>query len=116
MTTYLTIANRLPPPLCRLVARVRRRGMTDSEVAQRAGLSVQKVVWIAVQPDWSTVTVGDMAAFMTGCGVAPSNIRHHLRFIRRTAKSANPLSHLRLPAGAATRLIAALPERVAPSL
>jgi hypothetical protein len=114
MKTYLSIANRLPPPLCRLVARVGRRGMTDGAIAERSGLSIQKVVWISCQPDWSTVTVGDMAAFMTGCGVGPENLRHHLRFLRRTAKSANPLSHLRIPEGSTLRLLASLPEGATP--
>ena len=114
VTTYLTIANRLPPPLCRIVARVGRRGMTDTQIAERSGLTVQKVVWISVQADWSNVTVGDMASFMTGCGVAPGNIRHHLRYLRRTAKSTNSLSHLRLPEGTTLRLLSAIPE-LAPS-
>jgi hypothetical protein len=111
MKTYLTIVDEFPPALCRLVARNRRRGLTDKELSLRVGWSIQKVVHIASQGSWEGITVGDMASFMTACGVSPSTIRHQRRYLKRTMGSEDPLHHLRLPAGATLRLLAALPER-----
>ncbi len=111
MKTYLSIVDEFPPALCRLVARQGRRGFTDRELAERTGWSTQKVVHIASAGSWADITVGDMASFMTACGVGPATIRHHRRFLKRTARSAHPLHHLKLPEGATLRLLAALPER-----
>lgn len=111
MKTYLSILNEFSPPLCRLIARRKRRGMTDREIADLAGWSIQKVVHIATQGSWEGITVGDMAVFMTACGVRPDNLRTHRRYLKRTMESACPLHHLRLPEGTTLRLLAALPQR-----
>lgn len=116
MRTYLTIVDEFPPALCRLVARNQRRGLTDRELAARLGWSIQKVVHISSAGSWSAISVGDMASFMTACGVMPSTIRHQRRYLKRTMRSEDPLHHLRLPAGATLRLLAALPERATPPL
>ena len=110
MKTHLSIADEFPPALCRLLARHKRRGMTDKEVAERAGWSVQRVVWMGTLPSWAEVSVGDMSAFMAACGLHPSTLRHHRRFLKRTLGAKNPLSRLRLAPNATLRLLAALPE------
>lgn len=111
MKTYLSIVDEFPPALCRLVARNRRRGLTDKELAAKVGWSIQKTVHVASAGSWASISVGDMASFMTACGVTPSTIRQQRRYLKRTMGSADPLHHLRLPAGATLRLLAALPER-----
>lgn len=112
MKTYLTILDTFPPSLCRLLARSGGVGLTDKELAQRAGWSVQKVISIGALPSWESVSVGDMAKFMAACGIYPSNIRHHRRYLKRTLRSKTPLARLRLQPGATLRLLAALPEGV----
>lgn len=112
MKTHLDLLDEFPPALCRLIARHNRRGLTDGEIAKRAGWSIQKVVQIASMASWEYVPVGEASTFMSACGVYPANIRHHRRYIRRTLMGKNPLARLRLAPGSTLRLLAALPKGV----
>lgn len=111
MKTYLAILDEFPPCLCRLLARHNRRGMTDMEIAKRAGWSIQKVVQMAASASWEFIPVGEAATFMAACGVYPANLRVHRRYLKRTIRSKNPMARLRLAPGSTLRLLAALPER-----
>lgn len=112
MKTYLAIVDEFPPSLCRLLARSGGVGLTDREIARRAGWSVQKVVGISSQASWGEISVADMAAFMAACGIYPANLRTHRRYLKRTLQAKTPLSRLRLQTGSTLRLLAALPEGV----
>jgi len=59
-----------PPILCRLLARVGKYGrpLTTDEIAKRGGLTPMKVAVISELCNWSSVPVGEMRAFLRGCG------------------------------------------------
>jgi len=62
--------DRFPPVVCRLFARHRWGLPLDNrELAERSGLSEYKVVSMSTLTSWDSVTVGDMRAFLRGCGL-----------------------------------------------
>lgn len=74
----------LPPCLCRLVARVRGgRAKTLAEIKMDSGLSKRKVTWIARQPTWLNVKVGDMISFAEACGADLLRPRKKLFYLKR---------------------------------
>lgn len=61
---------KLPPILCRLLARhPRGLPLTNSEIAARCRLSRQHVAFIATRPTWDDVGVAEMREFLAGCGL-----------------------------------------------
>lgn len=73
--------NRLPPWLCRLLAKERAgrgrwRLLSLDELARRTGFSKTKVIRISKLPRWDTVAVGDALTFARACG---QDLCHHKR-------------------------------------
>lgn len=72
-------AEKYPPCLVRLLARVDRRGpslvMTDDQIAQRSGLTRSEVVAISWSTAWDRICMAHMRRFLTGCGFNFSNGR-----------------------------------------
>lgn len=93
----LTLANQLPPFICRILAR--RPGGWElkslEEIAVSSGLSKSRVAQIATMKTWGTVTVATMDKFSKGCGVDllhPSKYKRwlkasQLRAVMRASKS-----------------------------
>lgn len=94
--SLLASANRLPPLLCVLCAREKRRPVPMSVIAKRAGMSIQRAVWIYGQEWWDTVPISEVDRFMGACGVDQRNLRHHLRYLRTTIRADIPLAHVEL--------------------
>jgi hypothetical protein len=76
-----------PPILCRLLGRRPWAGpLSTKEIAEVSGLSEPKVETISQQTGWDEITVGDMFAFLTGCGIPLDNssqMRRVLMYLRR---------------------------------
>jgi len=108
--TYLTLMDRIPPPAAALIAREGRRPLPLKEIALRASLTPQRAVWITSQSSWAPIPCGEAAAFMAACGITPSTIVSHLRYIRRLAEGKAPLS-ARLKQPGTLRLLAALAKK-----
>lgn len=60
------------------------RLMTTAEIAAKAQLPERRVRAIASMPSWDKVRVGDMLAFMRGCGFDPEKCWRHAEYLRRT--------------------------------
>lgn len=108
-TSLLAGLDRLPPNICRLIARDRRRPLTNDELAARSGLPVKRVVFIAKLKSWARVPVGQVDAFRSACGITPQNQSRHLFYLQRTFNdrvTIRALAHLdKLPARKAKRLL-----------
>lgn len=86
--TYREMWDRISPLDCRLIARRPwRTPMRTNEIAERAGLSMQKVRWIAAQDNWENVTIGDASRFRHGCGITPANESRHIEYLKRTQRN-----------------------------
>jgi hypothetical protein len=104
MGYWLQKLDRLPPNVCRLLARVPHKPkapLSTHDVAVRSGLSVQTVRRIARLRTWRDVTVGQMEAFKIGCGIslatgAPcTGEALQLAYLKRTFQSSStPLFHV----------------------
>lgn len=80
------IADRFPPNICRLVARVKsgrmHRPKTDREIAQDSGLSRSYVGHLALRRTWKGIPIDVVVRFSTACGVnlkRPGRTRQFLR-------------------------------------
>lgn len=100
--SLLTMLDRFPPFLCRLIARNNGKGGTrkpldNSEIARRSGLTVEKVASISKLPSWETVPVGICDRFRKACGITPRNEFRQIEYLRRSrdpARVLRPLAHL----------------------
>ena len=107
MKTFLSLMNRIPPPMAVLIAREGRHPTPLIKVAQKANLSQQRVVWITSQKTWDKVPAGEASALLAACGITPSTIGRQIQYIRRTMRSKEPLAK-RLQQSGSLRLLAAL--------
>lgn len=97
MNRFQQRLDRFPPVICRLLAKHQwGPPLTSREVADRSGLSLYRVDAISTLTSWNEVTVGDMRAFLTGCGLdfqdskAMNRVHCYLR-----SRSKNKFVHLR---------------------
>lgn len=101
MQTYLQQIDRLPPRVCRLLARRKGGGgtnrlpLTARDIAQASGLSVERVARISRLKSFASVPIAEADAFRRGCGITRENERRHVYYLRRTRLwSKKPLAHL----------------------
>jgi hypothetical protein len=96
--SYLDQLDRLPPNICRLIAREgRRQPLDNAALAARSGLTIERIAYISKLRSWASVTVGEMDAFRTACGISPTNQSRHYWYVRRTFDqhlTIKPLAHL----------------------
>ena len=95
--TVLEWLDRMPPRVCRLVARDGRamRGLTNRQVAERSGLTVLRVMHLSVLHTWKDVPIGEIDAFRRGCGITPANERRVRAYVVAQAKNLRLFPHLR---------------------
>ena len=79
----LTHLDQIPPCFARLCARSNARAKSLRDIARDSGLSYQMTNWIAQQPTWKFVTVGDALKFATGCDLDLLRPRQKLFYLRR---------------------------------
>lgn len=77
--------NRIPPYLCRYVARTRdgRRGLTHAEIARAAKLNVSTVKEISFALSFDNFTVKTATAFSIACGVNHLAAERVVEFLKR---------------------------------
>jgi len=99
---WLEKLDRLPPNVCRLIAREPHKSKvprTTETIAKFSGFSKQKVLHISRLRTWKDVTIGDMEAFKVGCGITPGKGEPlQIAYLKRSfdkSQTATPLFHLR---------------------
>ena len=75
--------DQIPPCIARLCARRSAKAKSLREIAQDSGLSYQQVNWIALQPTWEDIKIGDALKFATGCDLDLLRPRKKLFYLRR---------------------------------
>ena len=86
--------DRLPPYVCRLIARTKGRPLTTPEISERSGIPVRRVAYISKQRSWLDIPVREVVAFRAACGVTESNTFRHIEYLKRTRFAKKPLRHL----------------------
>ena len=81
----LAKANRIPPRMCRILARTlgHSRILTVREISCLSGLSISAVNRISRLGSWETVTVGDMDRYTKACGIDLNNIKRTVDHFKR---------------------------------
>lgn len=93
--TLLELADQLPPNICRLIARDCKKGLTNAQIAERAGMTEQRVAYISTRKTWAGLSIEDIDSFRKGCGITVRNAAYQLRYMTRSyASSKRPLRHL----------------------
>lgn len=101
MAYWLERLNRLPPNVCRLLAREPHRAkvpLTTEQIAKRSGLSKQTVLKISKLRSWASVTLQNLERFEFGCGIRPGSEARQLWYLKRTkdkSKTQQGFYHLR---------------------
>jgi hypothetical protein len=80
------IIDKYPPCVVRIFAREptagkRIRAVSNDEIAVSSGLPVERVKQIAFSSSWNHIKVGEMRAFIKGCGFDPldSSVRNRVK-------------------------------------
>jgi hypothetical protein len=86
--TLLSKLNRIPPFLCRLVARKRRGylAMTRRDIAAESGLNIKKVDRLSKLARWDNVKLSDIQKFSAACGVNLLASRRVKEYMKRERK------------------------------
>ena len=93
--SILEYLDRIPPRLCRQLARVGRFPLTNEQIAVASGLTIARVSRIAKLKTWASVPVGQAEAFRAACGVTHLTEWRQIAYLKRAySQSARPLSHL----------------------
>jgi len=65
--------DRVPPNLCRVLARDEGRALTNRQIAKRSGLSLKRVGEISKKKSWGSVNIRQATEFTEACGVDTVN-------------------------------------------
>jgi response regulator of citrate/malate metabolism len=86
--TVLDKLEKLPPYLCRLLARTRngRRGLSHNELAALSGLNRCTIKNLSVATSWAPYTLSTVMAFATACGVNHLSARRHVKYLKHTKR------------------------------
>lgn len=114
--TLLEKLNRLPPCICRLLAKNNGELATDRELLAVTGWSRAKLDRIAKAVTWAEVAVIDVDAFLYACGLTWSTQRRQLWLLQVAAlkgfQGIKRMRHLKKPiaqrAGRVATLLSAL--------
>lgn len=74
--------DRLPPIICRLLARDNGRLISDVELAKRTGWCKTKLRRLYRAKSWGHVKVGDVDKFLAACGMKWSTQRRQRRLLK----------------------------------
>ena len=94
MPTLPQVIDEVPPFIVAAMAKVDRKPLSRSQLAERSGLSLRMVERLAVKTSWEGVNVDVCGAFAEAACVdlfKPFKVR---RFLLAAAVSENPLKHL----------------------
>lgn len=83
MATLLQKLERVPPFMCRLLARDGRRGLSHNDIAERSGLERTTVRNLSFSTSWRGYTIDTIVAFTTACGVNHLAAEKQLDYAKR---------------------------------
>lgn len=86
--------DRLPPYVCRMIARYNHIAMSTDVIAARSLLSRRKVLQLSKLRTFASVPVAVADNFRAACGITWENERQHYYYLIRTRRSKKPFAHL----------------------
>lgn len=101
MGYWLEKMDKLPPNVCRLIAREPHRmkePRTTETIAKISGLSKQTVLRISRLRTWRDIPIGQMEDFKKGCGLDVGRECLQIAYLKRSfdkTQTSTPLFHLR---------------------
>ena len=81
--------DKLPPYLCRVLARKGRKSLTNQDIADVSKLTVKRVGKISKLKSWGSVPVAQAAAFSKACGINLINQAQARKYLGRGPKMAH---------------------------
>lgn len=83
--TILQKFERIPPCMCRLLARKRhgRAGMTHADISRQSGLSVSMVGWLSLRTSWKGIPIDTAVKFAMACGINHLHSERQVDFLKR---------------------------------
>ena len=98
-TSYLGWLDRMPPIMCRMIARKTEGGrivpITLQEIAAATGMKLGSVERLAKRFTWEGVPIERIDSFRAACGIFPANERRQRAYFKRTYQNSSvPLRHL----------------------
>lgn len=94
-TSLLDKLDRLPPILCRLLAKENGKLMSDVRLSKLTGWGLSKLRRVYRQTTWGNVTVEDADVFLTACGCSWSSQRRQLWHLSRPRSQFLAMRHLK---------------------
>lgn len=91
--------NRLPPCICRLLAKKSGRLMTDDELVAATGWGKTRLRTLYNSTSWENITVGDADKFLTACGLTWSSQRRQRWLLQLAGNDISRMRHLRATTG-----------------
>jgi hypothetical protein len=82
--TLLIHMDKIPPNLCRVLARNGRLAKTNKEISEASGLTLKRVGEISRLTTWAKVDVNHASAFAAACGVDLVNQGQVRKYLLRT--------------------------------
>tara|TARA_R100000900_G_scaffold84844_4_gene66766 strand:- start:6 stop:374 length:369 start_codon:yes stop_codon:yes gene_type:complete len=81
--------DKLPPYLCRVLARKGRKALTNQDISNVSGLTVKRVGEISRLKSWGSVPLAQINAFAKACGVDLINQSNVRKYLKRGPKMAH---------------------------
>src|SRR6185436_4902830 len=90
--TLLGRLNEFPPRLCRAMALTNRghQAMSHKEVAEKAGLSKERIIRLSKLEKWDTVPIGEAQRYARACGLQLHRLRSDVYLRMRRFKAFLP--------------------------
>ena len=86
---------KMPPCICRLLAKTNDLLATDAELMKRTGWSRSQLVRVYQRGAWKDVTLGEMDHFLWACGLTPGKQRRYLWLLKRAWQSKDGIKNMR---------------------
>lgn len=86
--------NRIPPCICRILAKSNGKLMTTNELMAKTGFGHMKLKHISKQLSWARIAVEDVDVFLTACGLKWSTQRRE-RWLLQLAANKGRLHKMR---------------------
>ena len=86
---FVKYFDRLPPYLCRVLARKGGMALTNQDISAISGLTVKRVGEISKLRSWGSVPLAQINAFARACGVDLINQSSVRKYLKRGPKMAH---------------------------
>ncbi len=92
--SLLAKLDRLPPIMCRLLAKHNGSLITDVELMRRTGWGKRRLRWVYKRMSWRRISVEEVDAFLSACGFKWTTQRRQ-RWLLQLASNRDDLTKMR---------------------